>query len=237
MKGGFFMKNQVDRLSLNSIIVILALILALIGLFAGCSSTAKRSNTSKKAVKEYYELQKPIEVKNSEKDGRPEWTRRTAFEKDGNIYFSGGFLDGSDYAITIRCANAEALKIAIQSVSQFIRAEFTEYVQGSNTGTDGVDRYVEDGIATFTNKLHLQGIRQKAIYYEENFSPSTMHSYFNVFVMLEMGKADYLKAKVDVLRKLRDRFSSKGQIEAKEKAEKLLEKLKKDIEKEAGYGA
>ena len=55
--------------------------------------------------------------------------------------------------------------------------------------------------------------------------------------MLDMGKADYLKAKADVLRKLRDKFLSEGQVEAKEKAEKLLDKLKRDVEKEAGYGA
>jgi len=237
MKGGFFMKIQRDKLSLNSIIVTLAFVLTFFGVFAGCSSTPKKMNAARHAVKEYYELQKPIEVRNSEKDGRPEWTRKTVFEKDGQICFSGGFLDGSDYAVTIRCANAEALKAAIQSVSQFIRAEFTEYVQGSNSGAGGVDRYVEDGIATFTNNMHLQGMRQKEVYYEEIFSPSVMQSTFNVFVMLEIGKLDYLKAKADVLRKLRDKFSSEGQIEAKEKAEKLLDNLKRDVEKEAGYEA
>jgi len=52
---------------------------------------------------------------------------------------------------------------------------------------------------------------------------------FSVFVKLEMSKADYLKAKADVLRHLRDRFQSEGEIEAKEKAENLLQELKDEI--------
>jgi hypothetical protein len=48
-----------------------------------------------------------------------------------------------------------------------------------------------------------------------------------------MGKGDFLKAKSDVLRSLRDKFDSEGQIEAKEKAEKLLEDLKDEIKNSA----
>ena len=144
-------------------------------------------------------------------------------------------MDGVDYAVTIRCANAEALKSAIQAVSQFIRAEFSSYVQGSNTFYgEGIERYVSDGIATFAENVHVQGIRQSEVYYEEMFSPAVMQPSYNVFVKLEMSKADYLHAKADVLRKLRDRFKNEGRIEAKEKAEKLLENLKSEARR---YGA
>jgi hypothetical protein len=44
-----------------------------------------------------------------------------------------------------------------------------------------------------------------------------------------MSKADYLHAKAQVLKKLRDRFKNDGEIQAKDKAEKLLEDLKDDI--------
>jgi hypothetical protein len=163
-------------------------------------------------------------------DDRPEWTQNTVFENNGKIYFTGGFTDGADYAATIRCANAEALKSAVQAISQFIRAEFSEYVQGSNSATgEGIDRYFSDGIATFSENIHVQGIRQTEIYYEKMFSPTLMQSTYNVFVKLEMSKADYLHAKAEVLRKLRDRFKDEGEIEAKEKAEKLLQDLKNEI--------
>jgi hypothetical protein len=48
-------------------------------------------------------------------------------------------------------------------------------------------------------------------------------------VKLEMSKADYLHAKASVLKKLRDRFKDEGEIEARKKAEKLLQDLKNEI--------
>ena len=51
-------------------------------------------------------------------------------------------------------------------------------------------------------------------------------------LVYEMSKADYLKAKADVLRNLRNKFAEAGQSEAKEKAEKLLEELKEEVRRE-----
>jgi len=204
--------------------------------FAGCG-TSKSVKNIRKTAQEAYEIQKPILVRTSLDldDKRPDWVRNTSFENDeGMMYFTGGFLNGADYSLTIRCANAEALKVAIQSISQFIRAEFTHYVKGSNAPGRDIDRYVEDGIATFTESLHMQGIRQREIYYEEVFSPTVMTPAYNVWVQLEMSKAEYLHAKAEVLHRLRDKFRRAGEIEAKEKAEKLLEELKKEA---GSYGA
>jgi hypothetical protein len=103
-------------------------------------------------------------------------------------------------------------------------------VQGSNSANgEGIERYFSDGIATFSENIHVQGLRQAELFYEEMFSPTVMQSTYNVFVKLEMSKADYLHAKAEVLKKLRDRFKDDDEIEAKEKAEKLLEDLKNDI--------
>ena len=225
------MKNQILRLITNlsrpMVTIILLIIISLA--FSGCGST-KAVKMNQADMKEAYQIQKPIVVQTSEDDDRPEWTRKSVFEKKGKIYFSGGFTDGADYAATIRCANAEALKSAVQALTQYIRAEFSEYVHGSNSATgDGIGRYFSDGIATFSENVHVQGIRQAAVYYEEMFSPAVMQSTYNVFVKLEMSKADYLHAKASVLKKLRDRFKDEGEIEAKEKAEKLLQDLKNEI--------
>ena len=233
------MRNQVFSLNLKKFAGILlsppliSLTLFVVALvFSGCA-TSKSVKEVQKSVREAYEVQKPIVVQTSKEDKRPDWTKKTVFEENGSIYFSGGFLDGSDYSVTIRCANAEALKVAVQSISQFIRGEFTEYVQGPNTGADGVERYVEDGIATFVDNLHIQGVRQKEVYYEEVFSAQIMQPTFNVWVKLEMSKADYLKCKADALKRLRDRFAKEGRIEAKEKAERLLDELKEEIRRDA----
>jgi hypothetical protein len=215
------MKNQMFSLNSN---VSLGIVIIISLAFSGCGAT-KAMN-----LKEAYEIQKPIVVRTSLDDDRPQWTQNTVFEKNGKVYFAGGFTDGADYAVSIRCANAEALKSAVQSISQYIRTEFSEYVHGSNSAAgEGVDRYFSDGIATFSENIHVQGIRQAELYYEEMFSPTLMQSTYNVFVKLEMSKADYLHAKASVLKKLRDRFKDEGEIEARKKAENLLQDLKNEI--------
>jgi hypothetical protein len=212
------MKNQIVSINAN---VSLGFVISLVILGCGATNGVK--------LKEASQIQ-PIVVQTSENDERPEWTQKTVFENDGKVYFTGGFTEGTDYAATIRCANAEALKSVVQAISQFIRAEFSEYVHGSNSANgEGIERYFSDGIATFSENIHVQGIRQAELYYEEMFSHTVMHSTYNVFVKLEMGKADYLHAKTEALKKLRDRFKDDGEIEAKEKAEKLLQDLKNEI--------
>ena len=227
------MQIQSDWLSQNSVVgkgILFTGLILFIGLaFCGCG-TSRAVKMYQAEMKKTYELQKPVLIRTSEDDNRPQWTHNTVFEKAGKVYFTGGFVNGADYAVTIRCANAEALKNIIQAISLYIRAEFSEYVQGSNSTYDhGIERFVEDGIATFAENVHVQGIKQVALYYEELFSPAVMQPSFNVFVKLEMSKADYLKAKADILRHLRDRFKNEGEIEAKEKAENLLQELKDEI--------
>jgi hypothetical protein len=200
------MKNQTDRLSLNSnfwFIVFGAFILVLI-IWIQTGYTQESS--------------KPI---------RPDWTYQTTFIKDGKIYFTGGFMNGADYSLSIRCANAEAVKVAAHSISIFIRSVFSVYVHGTNSDETGIDRYVEDGIATFVNNLHIQGLRQKQIYHEE-VSNSGRPSY-NVFVLLELSEADYKNAKIGVLESLRDDLDKVNQTEAKQKAERLLEELTEGV--------
>ena len=110
------------------------------------------------------------------------------------------------------------------------------YSQGINTGSAGIERFVEDGIATLVNNLHLQGIRQKEVYFEKAQANQGRPTY-DVFVMLEMSQQDYLKAKTAVLEQLKDQLETVGETEAKEKAEKLLEELKTGVDKKAQRGA
>ena len=103
-------------------------------------------------------------------------------------------------------------------------------MHGSNSAAgQGINRYFSDGIATFSENIHVQGIRQSELYYEKMFSPTLMQSTYNVFVKLEMSKADFLHAKASVLKKLRDKFKDDGKTEARKKAEKLLDELKNEI--------
>jgi hypothetical protein len=119
--------------------IIIGLIIPVL-LFSGCGAS-KAVKQARQTALEAYEIQKPVQVRTSNDDKRPKWTKQTAFEDDsGMLYFSGGFLSGADYPVTVRCANAEALKVAVQSISQFIRSEFTQYVKGSNLPPNPIDR-------------------------------------------------------------------------------------------------
>jgi hypothetical protein len=225
------MKNQLLSLNSNYGLFFILLFYAILST-TGCSSLPKQNLAALPESLEADKISKPVIVRTSDEDSRPDWTKKSVSEAQGRLYFTGGFLNGADYSVSIRCANAEALKVTIQGISQFIRAEFSAYTQGSNTDSGGIERYVEDGIATFTKNLHIQGIKQKESYWEELLYPGMVQPTYNVWVMLEMNKADYLKAKADVLRNLRDKFAEAGQTEAKEKAEKLLKDLKEEIHRE-----
>ena len=206
-----------------------ALVLVMVGLW-GCSSTPKHVQVVKEQRQTAYEMQKPMVVQTSKEDLRPGWTKKSVYVDDGNIYFSGGFLNGADYPLTVRCANAEALKVVVGAVSQWIRAQFAGHVQGSNTvGDGGLERYVEDGIATFTKALHMQGIKQNELYYEEVAYPGRVDTGYNVFVQLTMEKSDYNRAKAEAIGRMKSEFDKDGNIEAKKKAEFILGEFKKEI--------
>ena len=196
--------------------------IALLG--TGCASKQEQ------VMREVYEAQRPIPVRTSLNHDRPEWVSQQSWEEDGRMFFVGAFLGGADYPLTIRCANAEAMKVLMQSLTQFVRAEFTSHVRGSNSAADGgVDRFVSDGFASIVDNIYVQGVRQVDLYYEEEFSPVTMAERFNAFVKLSMDKADYLRAKADVLRQLRDRFAEEGRTEAQRHAEELLKRLREGV--------
>ena len=208
----------------------------IISLVTGCS-TSKKAQVPMLPIEsqdfissqETYNGKRPVEIKNSLNDTRPDWTHNASFEKGNTIYFTGGFLKGADYSVSLRCANAEAIKSMVQAVSQYIRAEFSMFTQGSNNIDSGIDRYIQDGIATFTRDLHIQGTRQTESYYEEMYDPVSQNTFYNAWVKLKITKADYLRAKANVVKKLRDDFHTVGEIEAKEKAQELLKDLKGQV--------
>jgi len=92
----------------------------------------------------------------------------------------------------------------------------------------GFASYVSDGIATFTKALHVRGVRQTDIYYEEVFSAVVARPAYNVWVKVEMSKVDFMHAKAEALKALQGKFDQDGDVEAKEKAQELLDSLKRD---------
>ena len=211
----------------------------LIFILCGCSTSSKKNavpllelgpedfiNYEKKQA-----INQPVEIRNSRNDNRPEWTSRPVYEQSNAMHYTGAFMQGSDYSVSLRAANAEALKSLVQDIGLSIRTEFSMYAKGSNIIDNGIERYNVDGIATLSHNSHLQGARLSESYYEEFIDPlSSGRPFYNVWVKLEISKSDYLRAKSYALKRLKDDFHTAGQVEAKQKAQLLLDELKADTQ-------
>jgi len=119
----------------------IVLFISVILVLWGCAGTPREVKVAQKQAKVAYEMQKPVVVRTSIDDNRPAWTKQSSYSDDANIYFTGGYLNGADYPLTVRTANAEAIKVACQGISQFIRAEFSGYIQGTNQAGDRLDKF------------------------------------------------------------------------------------------------
>ncbi len=116
MRNQVFSLNSIKWAGVLSVCSCISLTLLSVSFIVSGCTTSKSVKEVKKSVREAYEVQKPIVVQTSKEDKRPDWTKRTVFEENGSICFSGGFFDGSDYSVTIRCANAEARRAAMDDV-------------------------------------------------------------------------------------------------------------------------
>jgi len=190
----------------------------------GCGA----GNISKKKAS-LIEVHKPVVIEKTGQNKRPNWTsERPSFEDNNGIHFTGGYMGGADYALTLRLAKSEATKNLLESIEIKARAEFSSAIHGKNRGEGDLGRYVTDAVAWTVDNLRIGGIRQDRIYYEQVFDPISQSFKYNAWVKLEISKADYLKAKTDSTQKLLDKAIREKDEEAKEKALELLEKLRQE---------
>lgn len=193
-------------------------------LMAGCgtSKVAKQKSTT-------IELRKPVIVEKTGKDKRPEWTsEKPFFENDQGFHVTGGYMGGTDYALTLRLAKAEATKNLLESVEIKARSEFSSAIHGRNRDDGDLGRYVTDAVAWTVENLRVRGIRQNQVYYEQIFDPVSQSFKYNSWVQLIISKPDYQKAKVDAAQRLLGKGIRQNDAEAKEKAMELLEKLRQE---------
>lgn len=175
------------------------------------------------------EVHKPVVIEKTGQNKRPDWTSERLFFKDNSgFHFTGGYMGGADYALTLRLAKSEATKNLVESIEIKARAEFSSAIHGKNRSESDLGRYVTDAVAWTVDNLRIGGIRQNRIYYEQVFDPISQSFKYNTWVKLEISKADYLKAKTDSAQKLLDKAIREKDEEAKEKALELLEKLRQE---------
>ena len=175
------------------------------------------------------EAQRPVIYEKTGTTQRPEWTNRLSYSEDDRGYqFSGGVMGGVDYALTIRMAKSEAIKNLLESIEIKVRGEFSSVMQGNYSKDESIGRYVTDAVAWTVENLKISGIKQQGIYYEQHFDPVSQRTRYNAWVNLEIGRADYLKAKISAAERLLNKAMREKDIEAKEKALELLDKLRKE---------
>lgn len=173
------------------------------------------------------EQTRPVVYEKTGTTQRPEWTNQLSYSEDDRGYhFTGGVMDGADYALTIRMAKSEAIKNLLESIEIKARSEFSSVMHGNYGKDESLGRYVTDAVAWTVENLKVSGIRQQAIYYEQHYDPVSQRTRYNAWVNLEIGKADYLKARMGAAERLLKKAIREKDDEAKEKALELLEKLR-----------
>jgi len=203
-------------------IIVLGIVLVFLPFDCGAGIVARQKPTLS-------EDHSPIIVKKTGHDGRPEWTTKETFtEPAGNLIYTGGVIGGSDYALTLRLAKSEAIKNLLESIQIRAQGEFSSAIRGQNRTDNDLGRYVTDAVAWTVDNLKIQGIKQKGIYYEQIFDPADQAFKYNAWVQLQISKSDYLKAKTVATKNLLDKATREKNQKAKEKAEKLLEKLRQE---------
>lgn len=191
----------------------------------GCAS-GKAQKQKETLIEEF----RPAVVEKTGKDKRPDWTSEKPFsEDDQGFHFTGGYMGGVDYALTLRLAKAEATKNLLESVEIKARSEFSSVIHGGNRSESDLGRYVTDAIAWTVENLRVRGIRQDRIYYEQIFDPVSQSFKYNSWVQLIISRADYQKAKVDAAERLLSKAIRENDKEAKEKALELLDKLREEV--------
>jgi hypothetical protein len=205
--------------------LILAILIAIPFLAPGCST-----GRAVKEKQQMAELQTPVVLEKSGKDKRPDWISQKPYSEDEKaFFFTGGYVGGADYALTLRLAKAEATKNLLESVEVKARGEFSSAINGQNRTGHDIGRYVTDAVAWTVENLRVAGIRQNQIYYEQVFDPLSQGLRYNFWVQLGISKADYAKAKVSAAQRLLDKAVKESDEEAKKKAMELLDKLQEEV--------
>lgn len=206
-------------------------LLSLIGL-AYCLSLLLVGCGGSKALKQkeaLIETQKPVVVQRIGEDKRPKWTaEKPYYEDEEGFHFTGGFMGGADYALTLRLAKSEAMKNLLESIQVKARGEFSSAIHGQNRSESDLGRYVTDAVGWTIDSLRIGGIKQDRIYYEQVYDPMSNAFKFNSWVQVGIPRADYVKAKTDAAQRLLDKAIRERDEGAKKKAMELLDTLRQE---------
>jgi len=164
-----------------------------------------------------------------ESSSKPGWVKsgKDFFEKKGDFYFRGVVTDRKDLAYAKREAKAEAIKNIAEKVNTRVRTEFNEATQGSNVSEEGLSIFTSDAISWVADNLNIQGISPSNVYWQrvEKATPEGYKYSYNVYVLCQIPKTDYEKARNMAIKVLLKKYSDAGQQNAKKAAEEVQSRL------------
>jgi len=169
-------------------------------------------------------------LETSDDTAKPSWVFETfkVLKKGKGYEFSGGVTDVSDYALGVSEARSEAIKNGIISIQLKVRSEYTKFAEGSNMAPDMIGKFVEDGVAYIADSFYVSGIQQRELYYEKEKYNTEYRPHYNIWALCYISGADYLKAKIDAAQRLVNKYQKEKNVEAKKKAEELLDRLRSE---------
>jgi hypothetical protein len=160
---------------------------------------------------------------------RPKWTdMETYWTNRGSIFCTGTCFGGADYSLSARIAKSEAIKNLIESVSIKARSEFSHSIHGNNMSPEDIGRYVTDSVGWVVENLQVSGIKMVGLYHEQAEDFTTGRPLYNVWVLLEIDRDDYIRAKTCAAERLIEKANVENNAEARAKAEALLKNLEKE---------
>lgn len=162
----------------------------------------------------------------------PAWVNKgkTYWEDKDTIYVSGGVHDRKSYDLAVTEARAEAYRLLAESMRLRLKSEFAKALEGSNNANDGdLGEFITSAVAFTMDHIALQGAKTTNTYYERRAS-SHGSSWYDVYALVQIAKADYFKSRNDRVAALAKKYRKANDEKAEERALTLLERLRKEAE-------
>ncbi|MDB5102053.1 MAG: hypothetical protein JWM80_6474 [Cyanobacteria bacterium RYN_339] len=161
---------------------------------------------------------------------KPDWADKRFMEKDGKLYFVGTVAAVRDLALGEEQAEYQAKKVVASSIQETFQREFSTATSGSNSLAAGspLGQAIESALSASTDRIKIRGMMPMERYWErvETVTDDGVASSYNVMLLVVVPKAEYDRAKSQVV----DETARIEQVQADAKAREALERVRKRLE-------
>jgi len=162
---------------------------------------------------------------------KPDWVVHIPKPSNGKIYFSGSRTRG----VTFEDSRTDARMSAIAQISDQAKTEFRHYYERARTeeGLPMDDKDIgfvlNDGMIA-VSEVVVSGVREEDTYYEkyQEKTATGISYFFDFYMLVSVPEENFERAQIETISKLQ----KKAREKKNEKAEKLLERMRKEIREE-----